>query len=533
MDNLPNPPQDDSSPSQNKSHQPPSETAPPTPLDDQAVSLPNPPSQSDSQPASHSEPSSSPPPPPPPDQPPSNQPPQEDSPEPQPAKPPVKTSPFKWLAPVLIGVVIVSAIGFAVYKFVLQDKTADNSQEDISQSAPATTLSYYGLWETSQTMQPVFDQFQKNNPNIKVNYQSQSSADYRQRLQTALSSDNPPDIVRIHSTWIPSLASQLQPAPQSLLSSSDINSSFYSVISSQVLYNKQVYAIPLNFDSLVLYVNHDLIGENSVPTNWLDLQKLARQTTKKDPNTGQITQAGLSLGNTTNVDHWPDIISLMLLQNGVNLSKPEAEPTLETLKFYLLFNNSQQPTWSTALPNSTQAFISGKLAFYLAPTWRIPQIKQANPAFNWKTHPVPQLPQASVVNWSNFWVEAVPKSSKNAQLSWQLLKFLASANAQQTLFQSSNQARGYAQPPANKNLQNEIAANPSVAPVVQQASSTQTFYTTGSTHDGSTGINSRLIKYLEDALNALSKNPNDDEAISTLQNGFDQVLSQYQLNTTQ
>ena len=529
MDNLPNPPQDDSSASQNQSHQPPSETAPPAPLDDHTASLPNPPSQPDSQTPNQAEPPSTPPPP---NQPPSDPPPQDDSSAPQPAKPPVKTSPFKWLAPILIGLVIVAAIGFAVYKFVLQDNSQDASN-GTAQSAPATTLSYYGLWEASQIMQPVFEQFQKNNPNVKVNYQVHSSADYRQRLQTALSSDNPPDIVRIHSTWIPSFASQLQPAPQSLISPSDIDSSFYSVISNQVLYNGQVYAIPLNFDSLVLYVNHDLIGDSQVPTNWLDLQKLARQTTQKDPNTGQITQAGLALGTTTNVDHWPDIVSLMLLQNGVDLSQLQSEPTLETLKFYLLFNNSQQPTWSTALPSSTQAFISGKLAFYLAPTWRIPQIKQANPAFNWKTHPVPQLPQAPVVNWSNFWVEAVPKSNENTQISWQLLKFLASSNAQQTLFQSANQARGYAQPPANKNLQNQIATNPLVAPVVQQASSAQTFYTTGTTHDGETGINSRLIKYLEDALNALSKNPNDEQVISTLQNGFNQVLSQYQLNSAQ
>ncbi len=523
MDNLPNPPLNDPSSSQNKPHQPPSETAPPTPLNDQAVSLPNPPSQPSSQPSNQTESSS--PPPPPIDQPPSNQPPQNDSPEPKPAKPPVKTSPFKWLAPALIGIVVVSAIGFGIYKFVLQDKPAESPKD--------TTLTYYGLWETPQIMQPVFDQFQKNNPNIKVSYKSQSSADYRQRLQTALSSNNPPDIVRIHSTWLPSFASQLQPAPQSLLSSSDINSSFYSVISNQILINGQVYAIPLNFDSLVLYVNHDLIGDAQVPSNWPDLQKLARQTTKKNPDTKQITQAGLALGTTTNVDHWPDIVSLMLLQNGVDLSQLQAEPTLETLKFYLLFNNSQQPTWSTALPSSTQAFISGKLAFYMAPTWRIPQIKQANPAFNWQTHPVPQLPQAPVVNWSNFWVEAVPKSSKNSQLSWQLLKFLASTNAQQSLFQSANQVRGYAQAPANKNLQNQIATNPLVAPVVQQTSSTQTFYTTDSTHDGTSGINSRLIKYLEDALNALGKNPNDDEAISTLQNGFNQVLSQYQLNSAQ
>lgn len=383
-------------------------------------------------------------------------------------------------------------------------------------------------------MEPALQDFQKQNPHLKIDYQNQSSTDYRQRLQTTLSSKNPPDVVRLHSTWLPTFASLLQSAPQSLLSPSDLNSSFYPVVSDQVVLSNQVYGLPFTLDSLVLFVNHDLLqtAQSTVPTNWLDLQKLARRLTKTNPNTGQISQAGLSLGTTTNVDHWPDIVSLMLVQNGVDLGNLDSEKTLEALKFYLLFTTSQNPTWSPALPNSTQAFASGKLVFYIAPSWKIPTIQQVNPDFDWQTHPVPQLPQAPLANWASFWVEAVPKNAKNPQQAWQLIKYLSSTQAQQTIFQSATQVRGYAQPPSNKNLKNKISTNPLVSPVLEQLSSAQTFYTVGATHDGSTGINSRLIKYLEDALNALTKNPNDSQVMETLQKGFTQVLSQYQLNST-
>ena len=58
----------------------------------------------------------------------------------------------------------------------------------------------------------------------------------------------------------------------------------------------------------------------------------------------------------------------------------------------------------------------------------------------------------------------------------------------------------------------------------------QTFYTASLTHDSTTALNSRLIKYLEDAVNASVNGGRDAASVaSTLIQGFNQVLSQYRL----
>jgi hypothetical protein len=49
------------------------------------------------------------------------------------------------------------------------------------------------------------------------------------------------------------------------------------------------------------------------------------------------------------------------------------------------------------------------------------------------------------------------------------------------------------------------------------------------TQDSKTALNSRLIKYLEDAINSTATNQEDTKTVTTLNSGFTQVLSQYGL----
>ena len=76
----------------------------------------------------------------------------------------------------------------------------------------------------------------------------------------------------------------------------------------------------------------------------------------------------------------------------------------------------------------------------------------------------------------------------------------------------------------------EIASkNPVLAPFVDSLNTAKTFYTASKTQDSKTALNSRLIKYLEDAINSTSTNQEDNKIVETLHNGFVQVLSQYGL----
>ena len=70
---------------------------------------------------------------------------------------------------------------------------------------------------------------------------------------------------------------------------------------------------------------------------------------------GKVVQAGVALGSTNNVDHWPEIIGLMMIQDQVDLNTLlNAE---NALTFFTIFN-LVDGVWDETLPSSTSFFVS-------------------------------------------------------------------------------------------------------------------------------------------------------------------------------
>jgi len=439
--------------------------------------------------------------------------------------PVVKPSPLKIIIPILAIIIVIALIAFGVSKFIGSNPTSKPATP-----GQAITLTYYGLWEPSSVMKPVIDEFEKQNPDIKISYQLQSPQDYQDRIKTAIEGQNSPDIVRLHSTWLPLFAKDLYPAPANSVSTTEISTNFYPIVTKMLVSGTQVYGVPITMDGLALFINNSMFQQKSLlpPKTWEDVLTAAKALKEVDPLTGKLTRAGIALGNTVNIDHWPDIVSLMLLQAGVKLTDLKGAEVSATLTYYTDFVTRHR-VWDDTMPPSTVAFANEKVAMIIAPIWRAPEIKAINPSLSWQTVTVPQLPDSDVVNWTSFWFEAVGKKSKHPQEAWKFVSFLASAKAQQLLFDAAATDREYPQAPANKAIASLAQNNPVVAPYITSLDTARTFYTASNTRDAKTALNSRLIKYLEDAVNAVAQNQDAPKALVTLDSGFTQVLSQYGL----
>lgn len=438
--------------------------------------------------------------------------------------PSVKPS-FTKIIPFVVGAIFLVLIIFFTIKLI-RKKPSKSPTTPIK----ITTLTYWGLWEPALVMQPLISAFEKDNPNIKINYVFQSHQDYQQRLDNALNSQSSPDIVNLHSSWLPLYITQLMPALANTVSPAQLSANFYPVVASALSPNNQVYGVPLTIEGLALFINSQMYQQASLqlPQTWEDLRNNAQKLTQRDPLTGKITRAGVALGTTSNISHWPDIVSLMLLQNGVNLLNPQSQSVIDALKFFVYFTQNDK-VWDETLPESVSAFANEKVAMIIAPSWRAVEIQTLNPSLSWQTAPVPQLPGAPTVSWASIWFDAVPKNATHYKEAWQFLSFLSSAKAQQLLFESASKNRGVAQPPANKSVASLAQQNQLLKPFVDSLPTAKTFYTAALTHDQETGLNSRLIKYLEDAINSVAFGQEDSAVIDTLSQGFNQVLSQYKL----
>jgi len=437
------------------------------------------------------------------------------------APPPAKKSPKKILMIVgaIVALIIVIILGWNLL-------SGGGKKDEV-------TITWWGLWEDSTIVSPLIEEYQSQNPGIKINYVNQSKQDYRERLTSAFAKGDGPDIFRFHNTWVPMFISELDTIPASVMAPAEFAETFYPVASSDLTSGVGLVGIPLEYDGLALFVNEDIFATagKSVPQTWDDLRQTALELTVKNEE-GEIIQSGVALGRTENIDHWPEILSLMMIQNGVNLTNPVGPLAEGALEYYTLFSKSDA-VWDETLPSSTTSFSGGKLAMYFAPSWRVFEIRQQNPDLNFKTYPVPQLPKATQgqqdIGFATYWVEGVWSRSEFTEEAWSFIKFLQTKSSLQALFQNASKLREFGEPYSRVDMADLLANHPVLSPIITQAPNAQSWYLASRTFDGPTGINSLLISYFEDAVNAVNDNQRADDALETLASGISQVLSQYGL----
>ncbi len=390
---------------------------------------------------------------------------------------------------------------------------------------------WWGLWEDEQTISSLISEYENSNPGTKIKYVRQSKEDYRERLTNALIKGNGPDIFRFHNTWVPMFKSELDKVPSNVFSASDFSSLFYPVVVSDMALGTGLVGIPLEYDGLSLYINEEIFEKSGkeIPKTWNELRQTARELTIKDQN-GTLTQAGVALGRTENVDHWPEILGLMMLQNGVDLTNPTGKLAEDALDFYAIFSNSDG-VWDASQPVSTVAFASGKLAMYFGPSWRSFEIRLQNPNLRFKTVDVPQLPKTEVnevdVNYASYWVEGVSSRSSKKSKAWDFLKFISSKENLEKLYNLSSKTRMFGEPYPRQDMDIMLFDHPILGSIIKGAKTADTWYLQSKTWDGPTGINSQINKYFEDAVNAVNSGKEAKVALEPVSQGVIQVLSQY------
>lgn len=441
-------------------------------------------------------------------------------------------SPLRLVLIVILGLVVLGGGGWLIWRMIGSRQAANQP----------IALTWWGLWEAQSTVQPLIDEYQASHPNVKINYIFQSQREYRERLQNALSQGAGPDIFRLHNSWVPMFKSHLSVVPPEVYSASAFESTFYPTAKTDLRLGSNYVAIPLEIDGLAMFVNEELLSAagKSPPQSWEELRQTAIDLSVCDTEDGKcrsgerVLVSGAALGTTDNVDHWQDIVAVLMLQNNVNLNSPTGKPAEDVLEYYTVFNRTDG-VWNSTLPNSTIAFANGKVAIYFGPSWRVFDLLAINPNLKFKTYPVPQLPidpalGEKPITWASYWAEGVNAKSQHAKEAWEFVGWLASRDTLQKFYQlATASGRAFGEPYSRQDMASLVQADPYVGAFIGQAPYARSWYLASYTWDGATGINSRLTQYFADAINGVNQNKSPTEAVKTLSNGVNQVLSQYGL----
>ncbi|OGH05762.1 MAG: hypothetical protein A2W22_06635 [Candidatus Levybacteria bacterium RBG_16_35_11] len=397
-----------------------------------------------------------------------------------------------------------------------------------SSKSEKVTLDYWGLWEDSKVMDLVISDFQRNNPNITIKYSKQDINEYRQKLVQRIGNGSGPDIFRFHNSWPIMLSSYLLPLSSDIISTKEFKDIFYPVAQNDLIKNGAILGIPLEIDTLALYINDDLFKAAGigVPQRWEDFASISAALTVKDDE-GKIKKAGVALGTANNIEHASDIISLLFAQNGVDLENISSnEQNLsQALQYYTSFATSDSKVWDENQDSSLLAFSKGNLGMYFGYSYDLFSILALNPNLNFKIVSVPTL-AGRRITIASYWVEGVSVKSKHQKEALLFLKFLAKKETEQKLYTEESKTRLFGEPYARVDLRESLKDNAIVYPFVEQASNSRSTYFSDSTFDQ--GINEELKTYLYNAVSSIvSDNTSPETAAGTLSKGFDQTLAKY------
>lgn len=311
-------------------------------------------------------------------------------------------------------------------------------------------LQFWGVFDEPSYYGAAISAYQKLYPHVSISYQPFTYDDYERRLVDAFAAGAGPDIWLMHNTWLPKHGDKIEPLPQPngdlkepLITFNDFRDQFVEVAVNDLTLNGRIYALPLYVDTLALYYNRDLFNGAGIvkpPATWEEFNRQVIKLTKLEPN-GNIARSGAALGTARNVNRSTDILSLLMLQSGVQMTDPDhtfatfADPISSqnvgevALQYYTDFANPAKEvfTWNDQQHYSVDAFLEGKAAMMINYSHQILNLRAKAPRFNFGLAPIPQIDNSStVLNFANYWAPTVSKQSKNTLEAWKFLDYLAS-----------------------------------------------------------------------------------------------------------
>jgi ABC-type glycerol-3-phosphate transport system substrate-binding protein len=295
-----------------------------------------------------------------------------------------------------------------------------------------------------------------------------------------------------------------------------------------------IYGIPLQTDTLSLFVNTSLFQQASteagseikIPKTWQEFIDSSVAITKRD-DSGAISIAGAGIGTYDNVNHAPDIISLLLIQNGVDLYNLSASKSkiADALRFYTNFTQVENNVWDSTQDFSKVAFAQGKVAMFFGYSWDLADIKKQNPGLPVKVVPVPQLVSDEKLNIGSYWAEGASLKSKHPKEAALLLKFLARRDIQEKLYAEEAKARSIGEPYSYKSLADKLKDTDSFTFVDQSNTAKSSIFISDTQNQE---YNEKYNESIQKAVNDILSGESEDNAAEEILKGFNQTSTEIQ-----
>ena len=276
---------------------------------------------------------------------------------------------------------------------------------------PATVqITIWGVWDESSDLQFMIRSFNNLHPYIKIAYSKIRYEEYEKRLLEGWAIGNGPDIYAIPNSWVTQYSqnfifpmpaktrvtyyttkkvlfkteTEIEPRTETSLTPANIKRDYITVVYDDIVRNGKIYGLPFGMSTLSMYFNRDLLSQANIvqpPQTWNEFTNIVKKSAIIDENDETI-RAAAALGTYDNIPNASDIVTLLMMQNGTNMTSnkgviqfnqasptdPTYIPAEQALRFYTDFANSGKSvyTWDEDMPDALNKFASGELTFLFA-----------------------------------------------------------------------------------------------------------------------------------------------------------------------
>ncbi len=383
------------------------------------------------------------------------------------------------------------------------------------------TLEFCGLWDNSDSWEEIIRKFESKTYNfngqkvkVSINYTKKDFSSYEENIERSREKNNSPSIFMINNNWFGKYIKLLEPLPNNdayiqeydLVSHNNLLDIFYTRTLMDLVYEDQLYAMPLYSDSLALFYNKDLFEKAEIeesPKSWKEFNKIVKKLTILN-NKDEIVQAGAAIGTGENINRSSDILSLLMMQGGAAVIDSNAEtdinkeievniidgiekrtPGKRGIEFYTEFANPKKEiySWNSDQENSIKAFAEGKVAMMVGYNYYVRNLLAINSDLNYGISQMPQLENSTLINFSNITtpvvsnlnnckVKPIELSNKVdcAKISWSFLSFATEKENSKYYLDLTNKVA------ARKDLiQEQIAIDGGISVFASQVESSQSY----------------------------------------------------------
>lgn len=269
-------------------------------------------------------------------------------------------------------------------------------------------------------------------------------SDYRKRLAAGFAAGSPPDVFLLNYRRIGAFATDgvLEPVGPYLAQSEILKEAeFYSEAITAFTFQEQLWCIPQNLSSLVVYFNQELFAAAGLQPpapdwTWSDFLVAARALTQDVDGDGRIDQYGAGIE--------PSLYRLapFIWQNGGDVVDNPAQPTRLTLdspaalEAFTWFTNLQvrervvPDAVAESAISSENRFLQGTLAMYFNSRRGVPTYRTITD-FRWDVAPLPRFRQAAGILHSDGYCMAA--ATRNKEAAWTFIEFANSATGQRLI----------------------------------------------------------------------------------------------------